>query len=423
MADCARAMKPGNHVIWYNDNELVKKGFREWADAWCADSLKTDHGKPPGVLPAEIVFATCELGRGDRKWNQDLRYPLGAITYHTEDELLTTYLFTGDKKYLLPIEAMIAQTGVADSTLATWRRVTGDKKFDERFVAKASAPGVAGGANVVAWLATGNKKFLADGCVETVRRYEQTRFLLTEAEPPTDRVSLPGNILLREMMLGGVGVWVCGWPQMAVSWGDTGYDFAALVLGSSPKRLKALAYNFGPTRKIKMRTWELERGTYELKTGLDRNGDDAMDAVDSQTRIEVERGLPLEITLPGDELSVIEVEQLSVKPLAKAADLAMSEEDAKLSVDAKRLTVQVHNIGNLPARDVKLVVIGDSGQALATATIPEINSPDDLVAQIKTVDLELPANPPQTMRIVVDPDNGIPEITKLNNTVTIQLTR
>jgi hypothetical protein len=421
MADCARAMKPGNYVVWYNNNELVKKWFRQWADAWCEDSLKTERGKPAGCLPAEIVFATCALGRGDHKWNEGLKYPLGAITYHTEDEMIAAYLFTGDPKYLRPIEAMIEQGRAADSSCVTWRRLTGDKKFDERFVARAA--GAAGGANVIAWLATGDKKFLADGCVETVRRFEETRFLLTEAEPPTDRVALPGNILLREMMLGGIGVWVCGWPQMAVSWQNSGYDFAALVLDSSPKHLKILAYNFGATREMKMRTWELERGTYEVKIGLDRNGDDSADAIASVTNAEVERGLPIEISLAGEEMSVIELSQLTAKPLGKAADLAICEEDAKVSPDGASLTVQVHNIGSLPARDVQVELRADSGKAIGNGTIAELSSPDDLVPRTESVVIKLPPDTSRTVRVIVDPQNAIPEITKLNNVVDARINR
>ncbi len=412
MADCARAMKPGNYVMWYNDNELVKKWFREWADAWCEDSLKTERGKPAGVLPAEIVFATCELGRGDNKWNQGLKYPLGAITYHTEDEMIAVYLTTGDRKYLAPLEAMISHGRAADSTCVTWRRLTGDKKFDERFIAKAA--GASGGANVIAWLATGDKKFLAEGCVETVRNLERSRYLLTEAEPPTDRVSLPGNMLLRQMMLGGVGVWVCGWPQMAVSWQQTGYDFAALVLESKPKRLKVLAYNFGPARKIQMCAWELERGTYNLKVGEDRNGDDAPDAAGQARRVEVERGLPIGLELAGDALSVIELEQVEARPLGKVADLAICREDVKPSEDGGAVTIQVHNIGSVPARDVQVALVDGAGQLVARETIAEIPSPDDLVAQVKHVTFKVPQGA-ATLRIVLDPDSKIAEITKLNN--------
>ena len=411
--DNARAAKIGLYVVWYNGNERVKQWFREWADAWVEDSFKPVAGKPLGVLPREIVSRTCQIGREGSTWDRCKRYPLGGLTYHMEDQLVGVYHFTRDPKYLGPIEAQIVHTRAAKATQVSWRRLTGSTKLDKRFVEGAKDGKVKHGFN--AWLATGDKRFLEQACTETVRDFERTRFLVTEAEPPTDRVPLPGNILLREMMLGGIGVWVCGWPQMAVSWEGTGYDFAALVLESTPQRLKVLAHNFGPSRTVTMRIWELARGTYELRVGPDGNRDDAMDKAGVARRVAVDRATRIPIELMPNELTVIELRQLESRPAGKRPDLAISHEDVTLSADRKTVTVVVHNIGSAPAEGVLVLVEDAGGGDLGSGDIERILPPDDL--EPKTVRLTIPLRRPASTqwRLIIDPESKLDEITRDNN--------
>jgi hypothetical protein len=329
-----------------------------------------------------------------------------------EDQLVGTYHFTGDPKYLGPIEAQVAAGRAAEAALVNWRRLTGDTKHDERFVAQAAR--LAATPSFNAWLATRNKDYLANACTEVVRDFERNRFLVTEAEPPTDRVPLPGNVLLREMLLGGIGVWVCGWPQMAVSWEQSGYDFAALVLDARPKHLKVLACNFGPKREVTMRVWELERGAYELRVGPDRNGDDMADET-SVKRVELDRATRLPLELPANALTVIELRQLEARPADKRPDLALSAEDVQLSPDRRTVTVTIHNIGSAPAKDAEVVVLTSDGKGLGSGQIKELASPDDLVAKVVRVEIPLSRPAPEQWRLVLDPTRKLDEITLENN--------
>ena len=330
-----------------------------------------------------------------------------------EDQLVGVYHFTGDKKYLGPIEAQIASGRAGEAAVVNWRRLTGSRKLDERFIGKAA--GASPNPSFNAWLATGDKTWLQKALVRVVEDFERNRFLVTEAEPPTDRVPLPGNVLLRQMILGGIGVWVCGWPQMAVSWERTGYDFAALVLEARPAKLKVLAWNFGPAREVTMRVWELARGKYELKIGPDNNQDDALDSVRTDLTVEIDRATRLTIPLPANELTLIELNQVGALPAGSRPDLAVSSEDIELSADRRKVAVTVHNIGSAPSQPVRAVVYSDTKEELGTEKVGPIPPPNDLKPQTVRLTIALKKPAPKKWKLVIDPEGTLDEITRENN--------
>lgn len=413
--DNARAAKIGLYVGWYNGNETLTTWFRQWADAWCEDALRPVPGKPAGVLPGEIVAKTCQIGRDGSRWDTCKRYPLGAITYHMEDQLVGTYLLTGERRYLAPVEAMVLNGRGSEASQVNWRRLTGDTRRDAAMLELAArgrpTPGF------LAWLATGDKEHLAQACIEVVRDFERNRFLITEAEPPTDRVPMPGNVLLRQMLLGGIGVWVCGWPQMAVSWEDTGLDFAGLVLESRPNRLRVLAQNFGPERRVVLRVWELERGLCELRVGADRNQDDSFDVPPAAQTVAVDRAARLPIQLAAGALTLIELRQVERRPAGRRPDLGIGAEDITLSADRRAVTVRVHSLGGMAAPATALRLENAAGQTLAEAPVPALLPPEDLVP--KTADMVVSLAAPLAPRwaVVLDPAGTLDEITRENNRV------
>jgi hypothetical protein len=309
---------------------------------------------------------------------------------------------------------MVDNGRAAEAAQVNWRRITGDAKFDARFIQKAEESG-SPTPSWIAWAATGKKDYLERGLTEAVRELLRNRFVLTEAEPPTDRVPLPGNVLLRQMMLGGIGVWVCGWPQMAASWEGAGYDFAALVLGAAPKRIKALAYNFGPARTVHMRVWELERGHYTLRTGPDANRDDQIDAPAQQRELAVDRATRIPLELPADALTVVELSQVRALPAGKRPDLAINAQDLGLSPDRRAVTLTVHNIGGAAAPAAAVVVRGPDGASLGSGQSSPLPAPEDLTPKTCAVRVALAQPAPDRLEAVVDPEGRLEEITKENN--------
>jgi hypothetical protein len=418
-ADNARAMKPGNYVLWYNGSEPVARWFTEWADAWVEDALKTERGKPAGVLPGEIVFATCQIGREGSPWDRVKRYGDGHYTYHTEDELVTAYHLTRDPKYLKPIEAMIAHGRSSEMAAVNWRKLTGDTQFDEKFIA--SGRGRPTAYAYLAWLATGDRSFLADGLVEAVRDFERTRYLITEAEPPTDRVPLPGNLLLRQMALGGVGVYVAGWPQLAVSWEGTDYDVAPLVLQAASDELTAVVVNFGPDRRVRMRLWELEPGVYEVTAGPDRDLDDRLDQVAYRHQQEVVRGTRVEIPLPGQAVTVVHLSQQERIQLPETRpDLALGPDDVEVADDRRSVAVTVHNVGSAPSPEAVVEVRTAEGQVLGSAKVEALAPPIDLQPKVVQVAVALEQPLPDSFLVQLALPEGTREITVDNNQVGVE---
>jgi hypothetical protein len=92
------------------------------------------------------------------------------------------------------------------------------------------------------------------------------------------------------------------------------------------------------------------------------------------------------------------------------ADVAISLDDVRLV--GETIEVTVHNIGNDTAQDVTVALADADGTVLVRATLDTIPSPTDFVA--KTAKVRLPASP-RAAAVVLDPDDELPEILKINN--------
>ena len=116
------------------------------------------------------------------------------------------------------------------------------------------------------------------------------RWLLTEAEPYTDRVPVPGQRLLSSLFLGDFTSGKSHVPGHWVSWEGGGLNYAAAVRDASPDHLKALVYSFheAPT-PMTMRVWRLPHGRYTVSVGVDSDGDDVADARVTTTEQELSR--------------------------------------------------------------------------------------------------------------------------------------
>ena len=80
----------------------------------------------------------------------------------------------------------------------------------------------------------------------------------------------------------------------------------------------------------------------------------------------------------------------------------------------------VHNLGSAPARDA-WVVLYDGEREVGREQIPRIEAPLRFDPSTVRVGFRFkPARSVHTFRVVLDPDDRIPEITKRNNTVTVE---
>ncbi len=415
---CPLAMVGTGHLLWYAQSPEVAKIFFEEAESWALGCLSTDGGKPKGQIPKEIRFS-------DSKIDPYAPYPTNPILQKRSP------LYRGGAgAYIVQcfIEGADALTGseLCGDVVSLWTpsdedKVTAARATLERFnepVTPAEgrwSPRQDETTLYDAWRATGDRTWLVEELKELVRQQIRNRWLLTEAEPYTDRIPLPGQNLLARVYLGG---WTSGKshvPGHWVSWEGGGLDYAALVLDAKPNYLKTLVHSFHDrTQPMKMRVWRLPHGRYQVDIGIDRDADNLADEQIRREEMELWRydGAVEFNARPGRTL-VIELSLLEeLDDVRKRPDLAIGPDDVALEDGA--VTVTVHNIGGSVCPLAELEVQAADGKVLATAQTPALQPPHDLKPKTARVRVSLPKGT-KPARMVLDPADKIAEITEANN--------
>jgi hypothetical protein len=256
---------------------------------------------------------------------------------------------------------------------------------------------------------------LVEELKEVVRQQVRNRWLLTEAEPYTDRIPLPGRQLLSRMFLGD---WTSGKshvPGHWVSWEGGGLDYAALIVDAKPNHLKALVHSFHEREQpMTMRVWRLPHGRYDVSIGIDRDGDDQPDGQLGREEKELWRyDGAVEFTAQPGRTVVVELTLLEELDDVRARpDLAIGPDDVKVEDGA--VTVTVHNIGGAASPPGRIEVRDTDSQVLRVAQVPALQPPHDLHPKTAKVRIHLTSGA-KPARIVLDPTNEIAEITEANN--------
>ncbi len=412
---CPLAMVGAGHLIWYTHSPQVAEIFLQEAESWALACLSTDRGKPAGKIPFEISARTSEIDpyapypSNPILQQRNSLYRGGAGAYIVRYFLRGAFALTNADPFarLMDLWEPSDEEKLARAQ-ATLARFTAT---EERW-----SPSQGEIALYDAWRVTGDRTWLVEELKEVVRQQMRNRWLLTEAEPFTDRIPVPGRDLLSRLYLGD---WTSGKshvPGHWVSWEGGGLDYAAAVLDARPDHLKALVYSFHdePT-PMTMRVWRLPHGRYQVTVGVDTDGDDEPDArvtTDEQELWRYDGALPFSAR-PGQTV-VIELTLLEeLDDIRERPDLAIGPGDVVREDDT--LSVTVHNIGGSTAPASVLQVLGEAGE-IATAQVPALDAPHDLQPKTATVRIDLPEGAEPTM-VLLDPAGAIDEITEANNRV------
>lgn len=417
---CALAMCGATHLAWYSRLPQALTWVHEYQQAWCAAALSTDKGKPRGALPCDIRFRDGQIAPYTDRWNRSVYYSFGD--YVTKYFLQGAQELTRDAALQEAVDLqqpkLEAAIGVADANLKRYRTPPpGDPARPESF--DKTWRGLGDELSMYrAALATGNKAY-AVGCLqEMAAEFERSRWLLTAAEPITDRVPVPGTTFLRYMFLGGDCAGKTHVPRLGVSWEGGGTDFAALVLRNDHDGLKVLVYNFrDKPMNLVMRVWKLDHGVYEITTGVDANGDDAADT-SARRRLVLGRYAFMPLTVPPGQTTVVEARQTEkLEPLEGRADLALSDRDIKV-VSPQQVRVTVHNLGAVAAEKVSVCLLARGGKVADRQVIAKLDPPTDLQPKTATVTLH-GATSLAGAGVIVDRENAIAEIYEGNNAVAV----
>ena len=420
---CPLAMVGTGHLLWYAQSPEVAKIFFEEAESWALGCLSTDGGRRAGEIPKEIRF-------GDSKVDPYAPYPNNPILEKRNS------LYRGGAgayiiRYFIQGAHALSDNELCGRVVKHWtpsdeERVKAARAMLKRFNEPVTpsegkwSPAQDETTLYDAWRATGDRKWLVEELKEVVRQQVRNRWLLTEAEPYTDRIPLPGRDLLARVYLGG---WTSGKshvPGHWVSWEGGGLDYAALILDAKPNHLKALVHSFHDQEQpMTMRVWRLPHGRYQVTLGIDRDGDNVADEQIHREEMELWRyDGAVEFTAQPGQTLVIELSLLEkLDDVRGRPDLAISPNDVVLEDGA--VTVTVHSIGGSACPPAELEVRAADGKLLGTAPTPALQPPHDLKPKTARVRVPLPkdANP---MSVHLNPAHKIAEITEANNSVSVK---
>ena len=425
-----RAANPGLMPLWYARHPGVEQLLGEWVRAWIEDAFRTNQGKPAGFVPGSIRFEDDRFGGHAERWWETRDY---FADFETPDYTATLYnhmagLFgvSGDGFWMRSLHATTAaaqtqhthpqntttkgtapwaaQVSDADSlaeVMGKWRLLAGQTDHDP-FLARRGSP-------YQRYLLGGGLEALTTDLRQIIAALSANIEISTSEVLFTDRVSLPGNEVLFEMMTGSLGV-ATYWPMHAVTWEDTGGNVAILVEHASATELGVQLFSFadGP-RNIRARLWRLAPGQYAQRLG---HGD----RDPFETRLVVhERGQSLHLTLPPRQLARLDLRQLEPAPAPPRfqPDLALSADaiafDGPVRVGQPvTLRLTVHNIGSAvaPATEGELFA---GAERVTTVRWPALEAPLDFRARHATAEATwIPRRSgPQDLTLVVRERQGL----------------
>jgi hypothetical protein len=389
-------------LVDFNGNPEAKKYLLELTDGLLAHRRADGNGR--GSIPAAIQFETDQegaLGRGYFPWHV----------------FWTAWKWTGDAKYLAPLTDGGSLNSVNANTLDILRL-----RGNQPNAAPAGARGGRGGAGTAAWQTSGDKSILERLYASQIDECDFMDYINTEGSLWIDRVSVPINDIQRARLGGIALVRNSLFPGHTVSWKfdapANDRSVAILIPDATPTSFKVIAYNLEtiPVR-AKMTGWYVEPGMWDITQGIDTNDDDVADRAMESRSSNFERSSSIAITLPPRATTVLTMKlKTPGVPYWQRPDIGISLED--VIVQGRNVSVTVHSLGSVDAPASTLALMDKSGKTLATAPIPAIKAPVDLLPKNANVTIPLPAGvDPSGCSVVIDPDAKLTEITRLNNRV------
>ncbi|MDC7684526.1 LamG domain-containing protein [Asticcacaulis sp. BYS171W] len=410
---------PGLLLVDYNGNPTTKALLLEVADGWLAHGKQDAKGN--WSFPSDIEWAT-DKGAGNGVQS--------AISL-----FWAAYIWTGDAKYLRPIEGDIQRgnlSNLSQINADVMARAPGGTALAQKIVA--GEVGGKGGAidrnlggigdtefaAFVRWQQTGDKSLISDLYGREIEANIQRMPILTEGHLWSDRVSV-ANELLQRTRLGGVGhrrnVY---YPGNLVRWAFTGgkaEDVALLVRNGAPKAFRVIGYNLLKTGEVTgvLTADQMASGTWRVTGGIDADGDDLPDAVTFDQTVEMERGSPLPLLFPSRRTMVYQFTLVTPgEDPSNRPDIGLSKDD--LTLNGRKLTVRVHSLGAKPTPAGTVIVETTPGKVLARAAFTTLAAPLDLLPKTKDVALTLPQGA-KAVRVRLELDGTPKEISTGNNVV------
>jgi hypothetical protein len=105
-------------------------------------------------------------------------------------------------------------------------------------------------------------------------------------------------------------------------------------------------------------------------------------------------------------------------PYWQRPDLGIGPDDVKTS--SGEVAVTVHNIGAADAPEAEIALKDASGKIIATASVPALKAPLDLLPKTAKIPLKAPAGADlSACTVSLDPSSKVADITRRNNEVAV----
>lgn len=322
-----RAVKAVRYYAWKTGNDEVINYLHQWAVAWLKSAVNTDKEKPEGIFPASVGFPSSEINGTENNWYNanmywdyfDWKHNAGTKML---DQLLFTYLLTGDSALLIPMKKSLKlisrydsintenvslgsegwAAAVLKSKKAFWnsveqyRYITGDGSYDG-LILKYGTP-------YSKYRLSGSTGSIEETLKDFIEYIGCNAPLRTSEVLHTDRVYYPGADNIKAMLTGD-GTYESTSPYYAVSWENTDSCFTVLVSKTGTKDFSAQIFSHSNAEQmINMRLWQLNQGSYSL---IKKDGNGKVETYSLEIK---KRGERVKITIPSKNLITV-----SIKPL------------------------------------------------------------------------------------------------------------
>jgi hypothetical protein len=188
---------------------------------------------------------------------------------------------------------------------------------------------------------------------------------------------------------------------------DAAEAVAILMPGATPEHFRVIAYNTtGNVQRATMTGWSVTAGEWTMQ------GSGAPQA------LTLERSASTQVAFAPGETTLDFTLVKAGTPVEQRPDLGIGADD--VAVAGRRVTLTVHNLGAQAAAGGQAMLVTPDGRSVASAPIPTLDAPTDLLPRTATVRLAIPAGfDPATLSAQIALPGGGAEVTLLNNRVAL----
>jgi hypothetical protein len=442
LMDTARALRgvilpnPAGHMHfasnWYGGRKIYREGPWEWQKPYSFTVMHAPiliglyNGNPAARgLVTGVVDGWMAHGTQDAKGNWS--YP-NEINWRTDatrvgdgggvttpiQSAWSAWRFTGDARYLRPLEGRIAKAGpgaLAEINENAFDILPQGRTWRDALTATASADPF---ARYAAWTKSGDPAPLAALHEAAIADKTAHEYMYTLGHWWSDRVDQPSEILQRER-LGGIALRRNQtWPGHTVSWrfaeAGAAEAVAILVPGATRDRFRVIAHNTSDRpQAATMTAWNVTAGKWTMRS----DGAAPRD-------VTLERSASIPVRFAANATTTFDFALVQAgEPVEQRADLGIGSDD--VVVKGRRVTATVHSLGAKPAGGGTAQLIGAGGRTLASVAVPPLDAPLDLTPRTATIVLAIPAGvDPTTLTLRVALPDDAAEVTMLNTAVPVR---